>query len=120
MKQTLVLLCLFLAAAGVWLGVMENVLKHAGYAGRSAIAACITLQAILTLLSLWLNGRPPVFRALVLLGALAIALFGASATINILRSRHFEAFVLLIGAALVLEGALTIAVLLRMSKAGTT
>ena len=114
MKQTLVLLCLFVAAAGVWLGVMENVLKHAGYAGRSAIAACITLQAILTLLYLGLNGRPA-FRALVLMGALAIALFGASATINILRAQHFEGFVLLIGAALVLESTLTVAVLWRMS-----
>jgi hypothetical protein len=112
MKQFLALLCLFVAAAGTWLGVMENVLKHEGYAGRSAVAVCIAFQAIATLIFLWLDGHP-VFHRFLLMSAAVIALFGAWAILRILQSQHFEGFVLLIGLALVLQGALTVAVLLR-------
>jgi hypothetical protein len=118
MKQLLILMCLFVVAAGTWLGVMENVLKHPGYAGRSVIAACIALEGLITLLFLLVNGRP-MFRVLVMTGAAAMVLLGASATVSILRAEHFEGFVLLIGLALILQGALTFGVLLR-THGGTT
>jgi hypothetical protein len=111
-KQVLILLCLFVAAAGIWLAVMENVLKHPGYAGRSTIAACIVVQGLATLLFLVFNGRA-VFRGLVAAGAIGIVLLGASAVGRILRAPHFEGFVLLIGLTLMLEGLLTVMVLLR-------
>ncbi len=112
LKQALVLLCLFAMAAGTWLGVMENILRHDGYARRTAIAACIALQAFATLLFLFLNSRP-VFRGLIVTGAIGIVLLGASALLGIGRAQHFEGFVFLIGLALILQGALTVAVLLR-------
>ncbi len=52
--------------AGVWLAVMENIQKHAGYPQRSAIAACIAIQGLATVLCLVLDGRS-IFRTLVLL-----------------------------------------------------
>ena len=35
MKAALTWMSVFTAAAGVWLAVMENILKHAGYAGTN-------------------------------------------------------------------------------------
>ena len=111
------LVCVFVAAAGIWLAVMENILKHEGYAGRSAVAGLIVLQAIGTLAYLWLNGRA-VFRSIVATGAVLVVLFGVSAILKILRAQHFEGFVLVIGLALVLQGVLTAGVLLRAGKRG--
>ena len=119
LKQLLVFLCLFIAVAGTWLGVMENVLKHNGYAGRTVVAACIALQAVLTLVCVLWNGRP-VFRGIVLIDAAVIVLFGAAAVINILRAQHFEGFVLLIGLGLMLQGAFAVAVLLRVPAGKAT
>ena len=111
-NQILALLCLFVAAASLWLAIMENVLKHAGYGGRSLIAACLAAQAIGTLLYLLFSGRTLV-RGLVLTAALAVLLFGAMTVISILEAQHFEGYLLLIGVALILQGACTIWVLLR-------
>ncbi len=110
MKQILTALCAFAIAAGIWLAVMENILKHAGYAGRSAIAGCIVIQAAATLLSLFAGGRI-VFRGAVITGAAAIALLGISAIVKTLDSSHFEGFVLIIGTALTLQGALSLILL---------
>jgi hypothetical protein len=112
MRQLLVLLCLFVVVAGTWLGVMEDVLRHEGYAGRSVVAAFIALQAVATLFFLWLNGHSA-FRGFLLMSAAAIVLFGAWAILEILQSQHFEGFVLLMGLALILQGALTVVVLFR-------
>lgn len=111
-KPLLTLMCLFAVAAGTWLGVMEHILKHDGYARREAIAACIATQGLATVLCLLLNGRP-LFRGLLVAGALGIVGLGISAIVKIMRATHFEGFVLLIGLALILQGALTLAVLLR-------
>jgi hypothetical protein len=112
MKQVLILMSLFLVVAGTWLGIMENVLKHNGYAGRSVIAACIAIQGLATILFLLFRGRAA-FRGFLIFGAAAIILFGASATLRILQAQHFEGFVLIIGLALMVQGALTLATLLR-------
>ncbi len=111
LKQLLVCSCFFTAAAAVWLIIMENVLKHNGYVGRSAIAAGIALQSAATLLLLLLHGRA-VFRFVVLGGAIAIALLGISAVFKTLQANHFEGFVLIIGSALLIQSGLTTATLL--------
>ena len=111
MKNVLILLSLFVAAAGVWLGAMENLLRHDGYAGRTLIAACIAVQGISTVLLVLLHGRA-LFRGIVMAGAAALILFGSSAILRILRAQHFEGFVLLIGLALIFQGALTLVTLL--------
>lgn len=110
MKAALTWTSAFTVAAGVWLALMENILKHAGYAGRTAIATCIATQGLATLLLLLLDCRS-VFRALVLTGAVGVAILGAAAIQRILAAPHFEGFVLLIGFALIVQGLLTLVVL---------
>jgi hypothetical protein len=106
-KQMLVPMCAFGVVAGTWLGVMENILKHEGYTGRTVVAACIALQALITLLPL---GR---LRGLVIPGAIAIIWLGYSSISKMLNAPHFEGFVLIIGASLMLQGALTLATAAR-------
>ncbi len=107
----------FMVVAGVWLAVMENILKHAGYPLRTLIAATIVIQGVATLLLPSLGGRP-IFRACIATGATALALLGASAIQRILEAPHFEGFVLLIGFGLVAQGLLTIVVVLRPRHPG--
>jgi predicted DNA repair protein MutK len=112
LKRVLILLSLFVMAAGAWLGAMENILRHDGYRDRSVIAVCIAMQGLATLLCVLLNGGRAV-RNLVTIGSAAILWLGGSAMIKTLRARHFEGFVLVIGLALVLQGVLTLATLLK-------
>ena len=92
MKTALTCMSFFTAVAGLWLAVMENILKHAGYAERSVIAACIVIQGLATVLWLVRDGRTS-FRTLVLAGAVGVVLLGASAIKRILDAPHFEGFV---------------------------
>lgn len=118
MKAALTCISVFTAAAGVWLALMEHILKHAGYGERTVIATCIATQGLATLLLLLLDGRF-VFRAVVLMGAVGVALLGASAIKRILDAPHFEGFVLLIGSALIVQGVLTLLFVLRTPHAKT-
>ena len=115
MKAALTCMSVLTAIAGVWLAVMENILKHAGYAERSAIAACIVIQGMATLLWLMRDGRT-IFRILILAGAVGVVLLGVSAIKRILAAPHFEGFVLLIGSALVVQGVLAFVVAIRHGK----
>jgi hypothetical protein len=60
-------MCVVTVLAGAWLAVMEAILRHPGFAGRSVIAACIVVQGIVTVLFMMLHGRGW-FRILVLGG----------------------------------------------------
>jgi hypothetical protein len=108
MKQVLIALSIFAIAAGVWLAVMENILKHDGYGGRTAIAGCIVLQGLGTLLYLQIAQRSPL-RYVVMIGAAAITVLGGVAISRTLSGNYFESFVVLIGLALILQGGLTLA-----------
>lgn len=112
MKVALTSMSVFTAAAGVWLAFMEQMLRHSGFAGRTAIAACIAIEGIATLLFLALHGRS-IFRVIILSGAIGIGWLGASAVKRILDAAHFEGFVLIIGFALVSQCLLTIVFVLR-------
>jgi hypothetical protein len=118
MRASLTWMSALTVLAGIWLAVMENILKHPGYAGRSAIAVGIVLQGLATVLCLMWQGRL-VFRAIVLAGAVAVAVLGASAIIRILNAPHFEGFVLLIGAALIVQAMLAL-VVVGGERHGTT
>lgn len=107
MKHVLTFLCFFTIAAAIWLIVMESVLKHHGYAGRSVIDACIVVQSAATLLSVVFTGRSA-FRITVMVGAVAMALLGTSAILTTLRADHFEGFVIIIGLALIAQCGLTV------------
>jgi len=112
MKNGLILMSIFTVAAGTWLALMENVLKHDGYPARTTMDACIAIQGLATLLVLRFR-LGSVFPTLVMLGAAAVAWIGGSSVFHILRASHFEGFVLVIGAGLILQGALTIGTLAR-------
>lgn len=118
MKQALMLMSVFTAAAGIWLVVMENILKHSGYPVRSAIDVCIAIQGAATLLFLIFDGRA-IFRWLVIAGAVAIGLVGARAIGRILQAQHFEGFVLIIGFALLVQAVLTLVVLIQARHSST-
>ncbi len=109
MRASLTWMSMITALAGVWLAVMEHILKHPGYAERSAVAGCIVIQGLATVLFLMWHGRP-IFRVIVLAGALGVAALGAAAIIRILSAPHFEGFVLLIGAALIVQGMMALVV----------
>jgi hypothetical protein len=118
MRALLTWMSALTALAGMWLAVMENILRHPGYAGRSAIAVGIVLQGVATVLFLMWQGRS-VFRVTVLAGAVAVAVLGASAIIRMLKAPHFEGFVLLIGAALMVQAILSL-VVIGGARHGTT
>lgn len=114
-KQALAGLCLFVMAASVWLLLMENILRHPGYAGRCVTDVCLAAQAVATFLCLVFHGRK-VFRAIVLVCAAAIVIFGAFSVFHISQARHFEGYALLISVALIAQGALAFTTLLRTQK----
>jgi hypothetical protein len=109
MRASLTWMSLLTALAGFWLAVMEQVLKHPGYAGRSAIAAGIVIQGLATVLFMVWHGRP-ILRVIVLAGAASVVVLGTSAIIRILNAPHFEGFVLLIGVALIVQGTMALIV----------
>jgi len=118
MKLALTWMSVFTAAAGAWLAFMEQMLKHSGYGGRTVIGICIAMEGIATVLFLLLHGRA-IYRTLVLVGAIAVGLLGASAVMRILGAPHFEGFVLIIGSALVVQGMLAIVAVLRPHRLET-
>lgn len=118
MKTALMSMSLFTAATGVWLAVMENILKHAGYGGRAGVGACIAAQGLATLLFAVFDGRS-LFRALVVAGAVALGLLGGFAIQRMLDAPHFEGFVLIAGCLLIAQCGLTIGWVLR-SACGRT
>jgi len=89
MKQLLTLTCFFTVAAGVWLAVMENLLRHPGYGERTAVAVFIALQSLATLLVIFLDSRFEL-RTVVMLGSIAAALFGVTAIFRTAQAAHFE------------------------------
>ncbi len=111
-QAALAWLSVFTVACGIWLAAMEQVLKHAGYAGRMGIAASIAIQGLATLVFVVLSRRT-ILGAFVFVGAVAVGLLGISAIRRILEVWHFEGFVMLIGSALVAQSLLTIGVVLR-------
>jgi len=126
LKTALAAVAVFTAAASCWLFVMYFVLKHPGYEARASIAVLFVVQSILTLILVASDapaapsGRPEGLRSVhaglrlvVLAGACGIALAGYSAVSSTLSGPHFEGFALVIGAALVMQGLLTLVTFAR-------
>lgn len=106
LDQFATFLCFFTLAAGIWLFVMENLLRHQGYLHRSGIAFCIVLQSAVTLL--WLLKRDAVIlRRTILAGTLALLWIGGTAIQRMLSAPHFEGFVVIIAAALIMQSIVT-------------
>ena len=99
--------CFTIAASG-WLGVMALVLHRPGYLALAGLALLFWLQSLVTLglLAGRLTGQAA--RVVLALGASGIAAVGAHAVAVNLAGPHFEGYAVIIGAALVLQGVLTL------------
>lgn len=109
-RASLTWMSTFTALAGVWLAVMEHVLKHPGHIERSALATFIVIESLATVFLL-ICLRLANFRVIVQLSAVAVVLAGAAALMRIINAPHFEGFVFLIGSALIVQGAMAVVVL---------
>lgn len=105
------------ALAGLWLAVMENILKHDGYGARTAVAAGIVAVALSTLVFLMLDGGS-VFRLIILAAAAALGAYGIWAITRNFTRPHFEGFVLIVGCLLIAQAVMTFAVVLRRHHTG--
>lgn len=117
MRAALTWISLMTAATGIWLAVMENLLKHAGYGGRTALAVSIALEALATVAFLVLNGGS-VFRMVILAGAAGMGALGISAITRNVTGPHFEGFVLIAGSLFIVQALMTFAVVLRRRYRG--
>lgn len=112
MKSLLLCLCFFSLAATAWLGVMETILHHPGFVFRICVIFLLAAQSLTTILFLVLRARGRM-KALLLLGGSGIFVFGGTCVVSVLRAAHFEGYILVIGCALILQGALTVFVVSR-------
>jgi len=105
--------CSVTALCGCWLGAMELRLRHAGFAGRVAIAGLIVCQALLTLGALRFRQSSPL-RSASMLGCVPLSWLAGKALMREMRGTDFEGYVLLISVALILQVLLTASTLREM------
>jgi hypothetical protein len=112
MRLILRLVCGFTILASTWLTTMYFFLQHPGYQERAAISASFVLAGLVTLAALQLARPPAWLLATVAAGAIALIYAGSSAVNAVLRpNAHFEGYALVIGAALAVQGVLTLVVI---------
>jgi len=112
MRLLLRLVCAFTILASTWLTTMYFFLQHPGYEQRGAISVGFALAGLITLAGLQLARPPAWLQALVALGAIGLIYAGSSTVNAVLRpNAHFEGYALVIGAALALQGVLTLVVI---------
>ncbi len=108
------LLASFTLLSGLWLGIMDIILAHPGYASRLYISGIIVTQAILTLAALSFR-YSPILRGIAIIGALPILWLAATALRAVLNGSNPEGYVLLIALALIIQAILTFLTLPRAS-----
>lgn len=109
--------CFTIAASG-WLVAMALVRHRPGYATLVGLGLLFVLQSLLTLGFLVGRFLGPGARIVLVSGAAGLAAVGARAiAVNVARP-HFEGYAVIIGAALVLQGLLTLSsICIRPPKA---
>jgi hypothetical protein len=115
MGKLLVFTSLVTLTCGCWLALMELMLRHAGFASRTAVALLIAAVCVATLLARMLHlgvRRERWFWP----AALALIWFGGSSFMRNARSAHFEGFVFVISLVLVLQGVLMLVVMGRTNS----
>ena len=113
--SVLTIFCLFTMASGAWLGMMDLILQHPGYARREWIAGLIVGQAAVTLAALYLR-KPGWLRPLALAGCLAIVALALRALVGVITGANFEGYILLISLALLAQAGLTLLILLGRGR----
>ena len=108
MRPILTIVCALTVAASTWLAVMFVLLHRPGFERGLGMSALFVLQSLLAaaVINRWL--RQPWWRAVTLVGAVALTWAGTSAVLANLNGPHFEGYAVVIGALLVLQGLLTI------------
>lgn len=97
--------CIFTVLAGAWLGSMDFLLKHPGYLDREWIALTIVGQGVLTLIALYSKTR--LLKIMAIIGTFSILWLASKAFYGVTHNPHFEGYIVLIAAALVIQSALT-------------
>lgn len=105
MGKLLIVNSLITLACTCWLALMEIILRHPGFAMRTAVAVCISLICLATVLARVLHANVRRERWL-WVGAVALVWIGADAFMNNRLAEHFEGFAFLISLVVVLQGAL--------------
>ena len=109
LKTALAAICLLVVLAVGYLSLSVAILHppRVNYPASIAAAAIILAQSGMTLAAIW--GLTSLRNA-VIVGGAALALMGGWMIQQTLASAHFEGFALLLGAMLVVQGALTVIV----------
>src|SRR2546428_9273020 len=113
LKTALVAICVLLLLATGYLSLSLIILNppRANFPLWFTLAAVFTAQSVLTLIAMRIPHPPAWLRILVAVGGcvlVGIAIWRVRATLD---SSHFEGYNLLLGAMLVVQGALTLAAL---------
>jgi len=115
LKSALAVTCAATVVATGYLSLSLLVLKPPG-ADASAwftLTALLVAQSAMTLAAITMPRPPAALRAVVVAGALGLFLIAIWRIRTTLSSSHFEGYNLLLGAILVVQGALTIAAFLK-------
>jgi len=97
---------LVLVFAASWFALMELLLQHPAYEIRAAVAALIDIHGFLCLR--YARTHDTSLRPVVAISALAIFGLGLYAIFTVLHTAHFEAYILIIAAALIAQSLLTL------------
>src|SRR5712692_5300313 len=116
LKTALVAVCSLSLAATGYLSLSLAILRppRANYREWFMMATLFVAQGVFTLVAAAGAVSAGWIRWLVLAGSLAIMWVGASWAHDTLTSEHFEGYAVVLGFLLVAQGALTIAVFLRL------
>jgi len=111
-KTALAAICAFTLLATAYLTASLLILRppRANYQQWFLVATLIIAQGTLTLFALYSAGAKNL-RYVVVTGGLVVACVGALSIYSTLSGPHFEGYALVLGSAMVLQGALTIGVL---------
>jgi hypothetical protein len=112
MRMIVLAVSLFGFVSGCWLAVMEMVLHHPGYVGRLGVAVCISMISLAVVLARMFHLGARNERWL-WAGAVVLIGIGVQAFARNARAAHFEGFVFIISAAIVLQGVLMLVFLGR-------
>ena len=117
MRTALAAICAFTLLATAYLTASLLILPppRANYQQWTFVATVIVAQGVLTLSALFAS-RQPAVRYAAQAGGFAIAVIGAWSVYRTLSGPHFEGYAVVLGSALVLQGALTFLVFLTAAN----
>jgi len=120
MRKTLAAICVLTLLATAYLSASLIILRppRANVTMWCAVASAIAAQSLLTIAVLRRPRGMPM-RTLAVAAGAALAAAGVWMVRSTLTSSHFEGYALLLGAMLLLQGALTVSVFARRLRGGS-